>query len=125
MLCRLWGLHDSANFTIEMVPLMEAACSGRIMDWADILSDKLAKAILNFRFNSRVTEMFIPPFYYSANVLDVLCFNSEFPVLGWRWTSQDPTPIHIYHQKLWKTNYKHHLYQNLQRFHVANLLIHF
>ena len=43
--------------------------------------------------------------------MDVLCFNSEFPVLGWRWTSQDPTPIHIYYRKLWKTGYKHHLYQ--------------
>ena len=32
-------------------------------------------------------------------------------MLGWGWTSQDPTPIHIYHQKLWKTYYKHHLYQ--------------
>ncbi len=30
MMCRLWGLHDSANFTIEMVPLMEAACNGEI-----------------------------------------------------------------------------------------------
>lgn len=25
MMCRLWGLHDSANISIEMVPLMEAA----------------------------------------------------------------------------------------------------
>src|SRR5271168_4574919 len=66
MMCRLWGLHDSANFTIEMVPIMEAACSGEIMDWAVILSNKLAKAILDFRFNSRVIERFIPPFYYNA-----------------------------------------------------------
>ena len=43
--------------------------------------------------------------------LPPLCFNSEFPVLGWRWTPQDPTAIHIYHQKLWKSSYKHHLYQ--------------
>lgn len=84
MLCRLWGLHNSTNFTLEMVPLKEATCSGEIMDWADILSDKLAKAILNFIFNSRVTERFIPPFYYNAYVLDVLCFNSDFPMLGWR-----------------------------------------
>ena len=111
MMCRLWGLHDSANITIEMVPLIEAACSGEIMDWAVILSDKLAKAILDFRSDYRVSERVIPPFYYSAYIMDVLCFNSEFPVLGWRWTSQDPTPIHIYHRKLWKTSYKHHLYQ--------------
>ena len=87
MMCRLWGLHDSANITIEMVPLIEAACSGEIMDWAVILSDKLAKAILDFRSDYRVTERVIPPFYYSAYIMDVLCFNSEFPVLGWRWTS--------------------------------------
>ena len=37
MMCRLWGLHNSANFTIEMVPLMEAACNSEIMDWATIL----------------------------------------------------------------------------------------
>jgi len=33
MMCRIWGLHDSSNFTIEMVPLMEAACYSEIMDW--------------------------------------------------------------------------------------------
>jgi len=111
MMCRLWGLHDSANFTIEMVPLMEVACNSEIMDWSLILSDKLATAILDFRTKTRVTKRLIPAFYYSAYILDTLCFNSEFPVLGWRWTAQDTMPIHIYHQKLWKTSYKHHLYQ--------------
>ena len=97
MMCRLWGLHDSASFTIEMVPLMESACNSEIMDWATILFDKLATAVLEFRSKIRVTERLIPPFYYSAYILDTLCFNSEFPVLGWRWTPQDSTPIHIYH----------------------------
>lgn len=32
-------------------------------------------------------------------------------MLGWRWTPQDPMPIHIYHQKLWKPHHKHHIYQ--------------
>jgi len=111
MMCRLWRLHDSTNFTIEMVLLMEAACNSEIMDWATILSDKLATAVLEFRNKTRITERLVPPFYYSAYILDTLCFNSKFPVLGWRWTPQDPTPIHIYHQKLWKAYYKHHLYQ--------------
>ena len=48
MMCRLWGLHDSSNFTIEIVPLMEAACNSEIMDWGNILSDKLATAVLEF-----------------------------------------------------------------------------
>lgn len=110
-MCRLWGLHDSANFTIEMVPLMEAAVNSVIMYWATILSDKLATTVLDFRNQTIIKERKMPPFYYSAYILDTLCFNSEFPVLGWWWTPQDPTAIHIYHQKLWKTSYKHHLYQ--------------
>lgn len=118
MMCRLWGLHDSTNFTIEMVPLMEAACNSTIMDWATILSDKLAKAVLEFRNKTSISERIVPPFYYSAYILDTLCFNSEFPVLGWRWTPQDPTAIHIYHQKLWKSSYKHHLYQVCNGFMV-------
>jgi hypothetical protein len=55
MMCRLWGLHDSAIFTIEMVPLMEAAVNNTIMDWATILSDKLALAVSDFRNKTRVT----------------------------------------------------------------------
>lgn len=111
MMCRLWGLHDSTSFTIEMVPLMESSCNSEVMDWATILSDKLSTALLEFRGKIRVTERIIPPFYYSAYILDTLCFNSEFPILGWRWTPQKSTPIHIYHRKLWKSDYKHHLYQ--------------
>jgi len=32
MMCRMWGIHDYAKFTIEMVPLMEAAINGYVMD---------------------------------------------------------------------------------------------
>jgi len=110
MMCRMWGLHDSTNFTIEMVPLIDAAINSWIMDWATILSDKLAIAIQEYRNKTRVSERIIPPFYYSAYILDTLCFNSEFPILGWRWTTQDPSPIHIYHRKMWKSSHKAHLY---------------
>ena len=118
MMCRLWGLHYSANFDIEMVPLMEAAVNSFIMDWATILSDKLVVAVRDFRAKSRVTERKIPPFYYSAYIMDTFCFNFEFPILGWRWTAQDPSPIHLYHQKLWKSSYKDHLYQICNGFMV-------
>lgn len=33
MMCRIWGLHNSSKFDIEMVPLMEAATSSYVMDW--------------------------------------------------------------------------------------------
>lgn len=118
LMCRLWGLHDSANIHIDMVPLMEAAVSSIIMDWATILSDKLVIAIREFRAKTRVTERKIPPFYYSAYIMDTLCFNSEFPILGWRWTTHDPTPIHLYHRKLWKPSHKDHLYQICNGFMV-------
>lgn len=109
MMCRIWGLHDSSKFDIEMVPLMEATTSSYVMDWANILTDKLATAILDFRFKSRKTTRIIRPFYYSAYVMDMLYFNFEYPSM--RWTPEDPKPIHIYHQMLWKAHYKDHLYQ--------------
>ena len=111
MMCRMWGIHDSARFTIEIVPLMEETVNKYVMDWANILSDKLATTILEFRSNSRKTTRTIPPFYYSAYIMDTLYFNSKNLVLGWKWTSQYPKPIHIYHQMLWKAHYKDHLYK--------------
>jgi len=90
MMCRMWGIHDSAKFTIEMVPLMEASINGYVMDWANILFDKLATTILEYRENVYHTTRTIPPFYYSAFIMDTICFNSEFPLLGWRWTPIDP-----------------------------------
>jgi len=45
----MWGIHDYAKFTIEMVPLMEAAVNSYVMDWENIFSNKLATAILDFR----------------------------------------------------------------------------
>ena len=61
-MCRLWGLHDYANFTIEMVHLMEAAVNSWIMDWATILSDKLAVAVRDFISQTVVSERKMPPF---------------------------------------------------------------
>ena len=111
MMCRMWGIHDSAKFTIEMVPLMEAIINSYVIDWENILSDKLATTILEFISNARKTTRNIPPFYYSAYIMDTLCFNFEYPILGWRWTPQDPKPVHIYHQLLWKAHYKNHSYK--------------
>ena len=80
-----------------MVPLMEAAINVYVMDWANILSDKLATTILEYRANAYQTTKTIRPFYYSAYIMDIVCFNSKFPLLGWRWTPIDPKPFHIYH----------------------------
>lgn len=66
MICRPFGVHDLARFSIEMVPLMEATVNSYIMDWATIFSDKMANKILDYRKNMFVTTWVIPPFYMSA-----------------------------------------------------------
>ncbi len=32
--------------------------------------------------------------------MDAICYVSKFPVMGWKWTTQDPLPIHVYHKEL-------------------------
>ena len=111
MMCRLWGQHDCARFTIDVIPLMEVVVHGYVMDWTNTLSDRIATEILEFRRKTYATSWIIPPFYWSAYILDIICFNSEYPILGWEWTSKDPIPIHICHKQLRKAHYKNHLYK--------------
>lgn len=44
----------------------------------------------------------------SAYIMDSICFTSDFPFMGWKWTIQDPFPIHIYHNILWESKYQPH-----------------
>ena len=111
MICRLFGTVNSEKFSIEMVPLLEVVVNSYIMDWETILSDKMESKILDYRKNRFVTTHTIPPFFMSAYIIDTICFNSEFPILGWKWTPQIPIPIHIYHKYLWKSYYKDHIYR--------------
>ena len=91
-----------------MVPLIHAAINSEIMDWSIILSDKVANRILDYRKNKNTGNT--TPFHFCAYILDALCFNSEFPILGWKWTSQELVPISIYHKNLWKAHFKNHVY---------------
>ena len=92
-----------------MVPLMDATISSFIMDWSVILSDKIANNILAYRRNKHAGMTL--PFHMCSYILDALCFNSKFPILGWKWTLQDPTRIHVYHNFLWKVYFKNHVYK--------------
>jgi len=94
-----------------MVPLIEAAINSFVMDWETILSDKMMSQILDYRRNKFVSTKIMPPFYMSAYIMDTICFNSDSPILGWKWIVQNPIPIHIYHKYLWKSDYKNHLYK--------------
>jgi len=41
-----------------------------------------------------------------AYVMDAICFGSKFLLMGWKWTIQDPLPIHIYHKDMWESNFE-------------------
>ena len=109
MMCRLFGNDNSARFSIQMVPLILAAVNSDIMDWAVILSDRMANRILEYRQEKTAGNS--TPFFFCAYILDALCFNSEFPLFGWKWTPIDPTPIHIYHKLLWKVHFQDNVYR--------------
>ena len=51
MMCRLFGSTNTAKIFIEMVPLIEETLKSFVMDWANILSDKFAIQILDYRKN--------------------------------------------------------------------------
>ena len=93
MLCRLFGKPNIDNFSSEWLPLLDAAINATIMNWAQILSDDLASAILAYRSKIISTLRIYPPFFFSAYIMDAICFVSNFPIMGWKWTVQNPLPI--------------------------------
>ena len=90
MLCRLFGMPNINKFSSEWLPLLDAATNATIVDWAKIFSDNLVTAIVNYRCKSTVSQRIYPPFYLSAYVMDAICYVSKFPLMGWKWTTQDP-----------------------------------
>jgi len=49
-----------------------------------------------------------------AYIMDAMCFIFPFPIMGWKWTPQDPTPIHVYHKALWKYYFNENFYEICQ-----------
>ena len=98
MLCRLFGKPEINKFSSEWLPLLNSAVNDTIVDWAKILSDNLATTILNYWSKRTISQRIYPPFYLSAFVMDSIFYISKFPLMGWKWTNQDPLPIHIYHK---------------------------
>ena len=70
------------------------------MDWDEILFDNLASNIWNYQSKRSTTQRIYPPFYLAAYVMDAICYVSRFPLMGWKWTTQNPLPIHMYHKEL-------------------------
>lgn len=93
MLCILFGKPDINKFSSEWLPLVDAATNAKIMDWAQILLDNLAIAILGYRTKRSFASRVYPPFFLSVYVMDSIFFVSKFPIMGWRWMVQNPLPI--------------------------------
>ena len=111
MLCRLFGMLDINKFSSEWLPLIDVATNADILDWAKILSDTLYTVVLNYQSKRSLSQRVYPPFYPSAYIMDSICLVSEFPIMGWKWTTQDPLPIHVYHKVLWDSQFVPHFYQ--------------
>ena len=84
ILCRLFGKPDSTKFFLGLLPLIDAAVNATVMNWAQILSDNLARTIIEYRRKRRVSSRVYPPFFMSAYVTDAICFGSKFPIMGWK-----------------------------------------
>ena len=111
MMYRLFSQPDTTKFLVEWVPLMESVTDSYIMDWGAIFSNNIATQIHEYKYNHSISSKIFPPFYMSAYIMDVICFTSYFPTMGWKWTTQDPLPIHVYHSMLWDSKYKNHFYK--------------
>ena len=85
--------------------MIDAIVNSSILNWENILSDNLAKNIMEYRSKRSVSSREIHPLYMSAYIMDAICFSSIFLTMGWKWTTQDPTPIHIYHRALWDSDF--------------------
>ena len=94
--------------SIEWIPLINACVNSHNMNWATILSNNLATIITEYRQKRASSLENLPPFYFSAFIMDTVCFCTVFLTMGWKWTLQDPYPIHLSHKKIWEFHYIPH-----------------
>jgi len=121
MLCRFYGLPNSTKFSIEWIPLTDVCVNSYLMNLPSILSDNLATSIIEYRQKKSLCSDNLTPFYSCSYIIDVICFCTTFPTVGWKWTIQDPYPIHVSHKKIWESRYIPHFYKI---FHSIMLPLH-
>jgi hypothetical protein len=109
MLCRLFGKENTVHFLLSWVPIMHTVAEGYSFDWAKILSDNLVREIIEYQ--SLKAKGQPAPFYMSTYIMDVVCFMTPFPLMGWSWTPTNAKPIHFYHSKLWEDKEKYFFYK--------------
>lgn len=80
MLCRLFSKKNPYHFPAEWVPFLEEASEGYSFNWDKILSDNLAKEILDYRAaRDRGQPM---AFYMSAYLMETICFMTPFTLMN-------------------------------------------
>ena len=111
MLCRLFGKPDINKFSSKWLPLLDAATNATIMDWAQILSNNIASPIWNYQTKRSFSQKCCPPLFLVSYVMDAICFVSKFPLMGQKWTIQNPLPIQVYHKELWDSKFTPYFYK--------------
>ena len=102
MLCRFYGLPSCSYFKEEWALIAHNfITTSEYLPWASILSLELKSAIQEFQ---KATTKKKPNFYLTAFIVDIFCAEFCYPNMGWGWVLPAP-PVHIYHSKLWDTNY--------------------
>jgi hypothetical protein len=109
MMCRLYGRENTTHFLLLWVPIMQTAADVYSFDWAKILSNNLVREITEYQ--SLKAKGQPAPFFMSAYIMDVICFMTPFPLMGWNWTPNNAKPIHVYHSKLWEDKVKDFFYE--------------
>jgi hypothetical protein len=102
ILCRMFIRFFFSHFTIEWVPIIHKVVEGYTFDWGKMLSENLAKEIVQYKMLKSKGEH--APFYMSAFIMDAICFRTPFPLMNSSWTSTSINPIQFYRSKLWEEN---------------------
>jgi hypothetical protein len=71
-------------FLSGMVSIMNEVNEGFTFNWAKMLSDNLAKGIVEYKTVKSKGQP--APFYISAYIMDAICFMTPFPLMNWNWT---------------------------------------
>lgn len=111
IICILFDSLNTHKFTVEWVPLIQATSNYKIMDQATILSNNITSKILEYRQKHNVSERIVEIFYMRAYIMDAICLSFDFPSIGWKWTLEYPTPIHLYHDILSESKHQSHFYR--------------
>jgi hypothetical protein len=80
MLCRLFGKKSPTHFPAKWVPLLHEVVEGYSFNWNKILSDNLAKQVIEYQtVRSKGRPI---AFYMSAYIMDAICFKTLFPLMN-------------------------------------------